>query len=899
MLTTMDPVEIAQVTLQFLRQMISFERASIILIDHDTEEFIILATEDRIPAPYVAGSRLLLTQLTDLDRLRSEAISFRTLNKPDTPISQKLFELGIKSIVNSPLHVQGSLIGVLNLGKITQERLSEAEMRILLEVSNALAAALQQAQLFAKERQQRELAQTLHGISRALASSLELEQVLDLILEQLARLVPFDSASVLLKEGDLLRNVAYRTIYRHTVRLPQLKISDFRHIQELFSTQEPQIIADTLTDRRWQTPAITSSIRSWLGIPLNLNEKCIGLINLSKAEPDFYNKQAVETTVIFATQAVNAIENARLFTSERKARKTAETLQAANIALTQSLELDTILTTLLSYLSGIIPYDSASVLLVDQEGKKATLHLGKGYEQHSGMSPPKNLQFQIDQTPNIQRLVESQKGFIIADTQQDEGWKKTPISAHIRNWLGVPLIAGGNLIGLFSLDKCEPGFFTTEDLQAAETLAAQAAVAIQNSRLFQETRSRTTELEALSNFSKALRLATSMNEMLHIILEMATFVIACDTARIYLLDPVSGQFTLRYSLPEEPPDAHIIIETPDQATPVKTWPTSITSLPDSTGTISAPAADAHQSNQIELPLQTQERTVGFIILTLSAGHHTTKNKNRLLNAIADIAGSALHRAIILETLEQRIWERTYELAAANEQLLELDRLKSKFIADISHEFRTPLANLRLYLDLFSRGPAEKQEQYLSVLHGQTIRLVNLVEDVLSLSHIEAQTDAASLTNIDLNQMIKTVLMRLESTLRQHNNTIILELDDNLPTMRGIPQQIEQVITNLVANASSYAENGNITLWSGKQSDGIQFQIQDTGSGISAEDLPHIFDRFYRGRKTGQSALPGTGLGLAIVKEIVARHNGHIDVTSQINQGTTFTLRFPVNPAANQ
>ncbi|MCA9922543.1 MAG: GAF domain-containing protein [Anaerolineales bacterium] len=890
MLHSHKPVEIAQATLNHLAQMFSFSRGSFVMFDHEAQEFIILAIKETVETALKTGSRYSLHLYPDLSHLQKGEVFQQSIEATSDFINTELAQAGIQTIINVPIRVQNKLIGAINIGRVEKEMFSEVETAVLLEMVNALAAALQQAHLLVQERNQRELAQTLHDISRALNSSLELEQVLDIILEQLAHIVPYDSASIMLRERHLLRNVAHRSIYQHKVRFSELHIANFLHIQELFATHTPQIISDTTTDPRWQAPTIASSIRSWLGVPLILHEDTIGLLNISKSEPNFYKEQDVETAVIFATQAVNAIENARLFTSERQARKMAETLQGANVALTQSLDLDTILDTLLTYVHKLISYDSVSILLLSEDRTAITIHMGKGYETYSQTPLSQSTIFKLDQTPNLKQLTESQKGMIIDDTQQYEGWIPTPHSHHIRNWLGVPLIVGGEIIGLFSLDKCEPYFFTESHLRACESLAAQAAIAIQNASLFHQSRSRAKELELLSDLSKRLRLAPHINEMLHIILESATVVVNIDTGMIYLLDADENQFMLRYSLPQPQHSAASVNNTNLHTT----VPLVLIPHPEHDAkNMSIRISNDERGNQIHIPLQTQEQTVGFMVLNLRLAQILTPGQKRLLTAIADIAGSALQRALILETLEQRVEARTHELALANEQLRELDRLKTKFVADISHELRTPLTNIRLYLDLFSKGSPEKREHYFTILKEQSQRLSTLVEDILSLSRFDVPSNHASHAELNINQIVTAIVQNYSPAIQQQNNIVSLALDNNPPQIHGILQHIERAISNLLTNAINHTSNGEISVFTLHDEDWLYLKIQDTGPGISEEDLPHLFERFYRGSKTSQSTTPGTGLGLAIVKEIMLIHNGDVYVESELGQGAVFTLKFPV------
>lgn len=256
---------------------------------------------------------------------------------------------------------------------------------------------------------------------------------------------------------------------------------------------------------------------------------------------------------------------------------------------------------------------------------------------------------------------------------------------------------------------------------------------------------------------------------------------------------------------------------------------------------------------------------------------------------------AIERQQMLVKLEQRVAERTRELAKANERLKELDRLKSKFVSDVSHELRSPITNLSLYLDLLEHAGPEKQSHYLTILKNQTKRLMQLVEDILNLSRLDMGADALVFSPVDLNALARQVAVAHMPRAQAAGLELFFEPAPDLPPVWGDPNQLAQVITNLVDNAISYTDAGTIKI--GTQPLGEKGQasltVADTGPGIAPQDLAHIFDRFYRGQYASDHNIPGTGLGLAIVKEIVDLHGGTVTVASTENGGTTFMVWLPL------
>lgn len=248
-------------------------------------------------------------------------------------------------------------------------------------------------------------------------------------------------------------------------------------------------------------------------------------------------------------------------------------------------------------------------------------------------------------------------------------------------------------------------------------------------------------------------------------------------------------------------------------------------------------------------------------------------------------------------LEQRVAERTTELQSANERLTELDRLKTKFIADVTHELRTPLTVLNTRVYLLQHSPAEKHAGHLLALKEQLERLTNFVNATLDLSRLELGQDRIALGAVDLNDVVGQVVTALHPRAEVSGLKMSFQAGV-IPSINGEFNQLAQVVTNLVANAINYTPNGSITVTTtfDEPHAEVSLKVTDTGMGISETDIPHLFTRFYRGEKAGQSTIAGTGLGLSIVKEIVDLHKGRIVVESQIGKGTSFSVYLPAQPA---
>jgi PAS domain S-box-containing protein len=304
-----------------------------------------------------------------------------------------------------------------------------------------------------------------------------------------------------------------------------------------------------------------------------------------------------------------------------------------------------------------------------------------------------------------------------------------------------------------------------------------------------------------------------------------------------------------------------------------------------------------------VPLSTLEERIG--VFAIARQTPFSSGDVQLLAALADMAATGLARAayhdqILRYTadLEVAVAEQTRELREAYEQLQELDKLKSKFVSDVSHELRTPVTNMGLYLGLIQRKP-EKQEHYLAVLREETARLETLVQDVLNLVRLD-NAPTLNLGPINLNELLQGVVDTYQPKAESQYLELDLQAEATLPLLMGDTNKLIQIATNLIANAINYTRSGYVRVHTGQaDAEHVCFAVEDSGTGIYPEDLPHIFDRFYRGRRDQITDVPGTGLGLSIVKELVELHNGSIRVESEVGRGTTFIVTLPVLPPSER
>lgn len=230
----------------------------------------------------------------------------------------------------------------------------------------------------------------------------------------------------------------------------------------------------------------------------------------------------------------------------------------------------------------------------------------------------------------------------------------------------------------------------------------------------------------------------------------------------------------------------------------------------------------------------------------------------------------------------------------------LDKLRKDFVANVSHELRTPLSMLQGYsealMDDIVDDP-EMRRDIAKVINDESQRMGRLVKELLDLAKIESGHIDLKLSDLDVEMFLERVVRKFSNLAREQQITLSSDVAKNLPFVRWDEDKIEQVLTNLISNAIRHTPEGGkveVRAFWDEEKEFVFLEVEDTGEGIPEEDLPYIFERFYKADKARRrNNSSGTGLGLAIVKQLVQLHQGHVSARSKLGEGTTFTVQLPV------
>lgn len=384
--------------------------------------------------------------------------------------------------------VEGLVLSLIDVTerKKAQIQLDQQNMELLL--------------LSKTEHHARELAEGLVDASIAVNSSLDLNEVLDHILNSLRRAIPFRMSTILLLDEETFTIAHHWGILDGGVKFPptdeHFPINKFPHLLTIKNSRQPLVIPDSslipdgiaITEPDW--------MRSFLGAPLAIGTDVIGIITLRSDKENAFTQEEVNRLMAFAAPAAVAINNARVYSAELHSHQITETLNEAATALSQTLDLETIIDSLLDFLNRLVRYDAACVYLVDKELQLTLRGLRRNLE---GIYPTLKLNtvYELWDEPYLQAVITTQKTLLIRDTAIHEGWTDFHEGVGIDSWIGVPMITAERVIGVVVLAQKKPNFFANGFERLVEAIVAQASVVIQNAWLYEQVRNGHEELQSV------------------------------------------------------------------------------------------------------------------------------------------------------------------------------------------------------------------------------------------------------------------------------------------------------------------------------------------------------------------------------------------------------------------
>jgi PAS domain S-box-containing protein len=763
------------------------------------------------------------------------------------------------------------------------------------------------------ERMQRELAEALHEISLALSASLDSQVILDLLLTYLDRVVPYDVAHVIEVQNDqtfIVRSQGHERIglgLPSNEKRPSLRISQTPTWQKIMATKRQLVIPNVQQSDLWINHPHLPQYGSWAGAPILIGGDVAAFLSIGKREEGFYGDEHGQRLTAFAAQAALALQNARLFTA---ATQRAETLRITGEifrALNAVSNIHDAFPHLVNHLKTLTRCQRVSLAELDETRNWINFIIK---DNDSTQDRIEFARFATASTAAIDDILNG-RPHLVPDISTELHYHSARELYRLgyRSYLSLPLQVNDEVKGGLTLAWTITHGYDASQLPVLGQIADVVALGLERSLLFAKTHARTQELNLLNQVISAANSGLHQHEIMQFVCE--EIARHFDVPNVAVLefdeDLTSGQVAAHFIIPPYEPLNGVII-------PMSQYDRLLKSLTRKTQPIPIPDLSQYTFpppvqhlvvtcpliSGLLVPVSLMGRMVGAIGIGASRPRTFTADEIRLIQTLSDELGRTLETARLYDELrehaaelEMRVAARTQELAQANEQLQELDELKSQFVTDVSHELRTPVTNLKLYLDLLEHKGGKLLPKYLPILQKQADRLGQLIQDILDLSRLEMRRNELDFLPVDLAALLHDVVVAHYPRIEAAGLRLIFQPALDLPPVWGEHNQLAQVVTNLLANAINYTQSGAIHVITGIASNQMAFfEVQDSGIGIHPDDLTYLFNRFYRGQTARETNTPGTGLGLAIAHEIIRLHQGRIEVYSEVGKGSKFRVYLP-------
>ncbi len=807
----------------------------------------------------------------------------------------RLFLLGAFLFVG--LKVRDRLLGWIALGpRQDGSPYLPRDLSFLERLSDLAAAAIDRVQTVADlERRMQEL-HILTRVSQGVNVTLSFDDVLELIYTQTMQVIPATDMHIMLHHpsGEYYYYAFYvdnNERLRERENIPMrvgLGLSPIV-IQRGRAFQTQDYVAEC---QARNVPPSNRAFRAWMGVPLNAGPRTIGAISVAhRAEGVIYTPQQMEFFQAIADQTAGAIVKAQLLEEAQRRAQQLSTLNELTRQLTSTLDLELLLQKILESAVHILNCEAGTLFMVDEATEELVFRVVIGPASRSliGQRLPRG-------SGIAGQAAMERKAVIENNVEQDPAWDASADKRsgfRTQSVLAVPLELKERVIGVLEvINRRDRLPFREEDANLLTAFAAQAAIAIENARLYtltdQELNARLEELSVLQRIDRELNATLDVQRAMRITLEWAMRQSEADAGFIARLEEdglhIMAQegFGDRLSAYEQMP---VPADLPRIRDVIESGQATRFSLEPEFGRIGfLPTA----RSQFIIPIRREAKVIGILLIE----YQSEKPKEEALIFLSRLAD---HAAIAIANAQLYA-----EVQAAN-------LAKSEFVSLVAHELKNPMSSIKGYADLLAMGAAgpitEMQANFLQTIRANVERMATLVSDLNDQSKIEAGRLRLEFRAVQLSDAISEVVRSAQRQVDEKKQKLELQIPSDLPPVWADRTRLVQILVNLVSNAIKYTpEEGQIVVgaeltenyWDPHGAPRVvHVWVQDNGIGISPEDQRKIFQKFFRSDDPKAREAPGTGLGLNITKSLVEMQGGRIWFQSEYRKGTIFHFTIPV------
>lgn len=800
----------------------------------------------------------------------------------------------------------------------------QEDLRFIESLGDQVALAVERSQAVEDLARKARVQDVLSQVSRALNFAIDFDTLLELVYAQTIRVIDAPNFYIALRDPNT--DELYYVFYNEgDERIAEMEgkrwrigldlMSEIARTQQTIRTED-YVRASMARDPDGQLD--NPYLRAWMGVPLMADTGgVLGVMVAATTDPTVqFNDEQQDLFWDIANLASSAIDKLQLFNkTQQRARQLNAINEIASQLASELGNVDRLLQLITENAVQILGAEAGSLMLVDEETSELQFRVvvGGRSSQLIGRRLPAG-------TGLAGATVQRGKSIIVNDPSRDSRWygdiAATEAEARAtlseeddyttdddhsfqsRAILSVPLMVHGRAIGVLqTINKQDGSIFVKEDADLLETFAGQAAIAIENARLFdmtdQQLALRVQELDTMQRIDQELNRTLNLERVIDITMDWALRKSGASAGALFILDPESEHLRVVATYGYEPGSLYGAIGAQVAAdrgvlgrVVHSAQPSLITEVGRGPGyQETLPGCVA----QLVVPLFSANQVIGIIILESQFEGELDLLDLDFVARLAEHASPAIVNARLFSELEQ-----------ANES-------KSEFVSFVAHELKNPMTSMKGYTDLLLKGVVgpvnQQQADFLNTIYNNVNRMETLVSDLNDLTKQQTNNLRLETAPIDFGAIVEETLRAQQRQIEEREQVVDLDIPDDLPLVMADRNRLFQVMTNFVSNAHKYTpEGGSITIraaatrnhWDPQgPPDVIHCQVADTGVGMSADELEQLFTPYFRSENPKVREQPGTGLGLTITRGLIELHGGRIWVESTPDVGTTFHFTIPV------